>query len=72
MRYKNKLIDRLELKGSQEQQAKIALERLQRLKENDFSFLEYGIKKQTLITKIILWTKRTSKKMTYKVRNFKK
>lgn len=71
MREKHKIIDRLEIKGSYEQQREIAMERLNRLKAKDLSFLGYGINKKNKF-KFTKWIKMKIKKLMYKVQNFKR
>lgn len=71
MREKHKIIDRLEIKGSYEQQREIAMERLNRLKAKDLSFLGYGINKKNKF-KFTKWIKMKIKKWMYKVQNFKR
>lgn len=71
MKNKNRFIDRLEIKGSFEEQRDIAMERLNRLKQKDLSFLGYGINKKNKF-KFTKWIKMKIKKMMYKVQSFKK
>lgn len=63
MKRKDKYIDRLEMIGSVEDQKKVALKRLEKLKSGDLSFMGYGIKKENLKTKISKWLKKIKRKL---------
>lgn len=69
MKRKTNFVDRLQLTGNIEQDRMIAKERLERLKLKDYSFMEYGLKKQTLKTKFSKWIKTKIKMLLNKVCN---